>query len=86
MPRSLITAVRNPINPDITSLLSAVRVAMVQTGYYTIKELLDTKDKASHPKYLMTVPNREIEADLRENVLTKLNGFLADELKALDGD
>ncbi len=44
---------------------------------------LDTEDQDSHPQYLMTVPNREIEADLRENVLPKLKPWLAEELKVL---
>ena len=92
--KSLLSAARSPYTADFstpTDLVTAFRVAMVQAGYYTLKQL-SSQEKAQLKSanefycidgsipFFLTVPNNEIETYLHYWFWPNLSTFLANEL------
>ena len=95
LPASRLTQPRNPYNAnEVQDILTELRVAMILSGYYTIKVLSRNEFKALNRDYqialskggdllFLNVPNHEIVKHLRNDFWPQISSFLTAEIKPL---
>ncbi len=97
---SLLSVTSSPYTANFstaTDLVTAFRVAMVQAGYYTLKQLSPSEEQAlksagefycvdGTTPFFLTVPNHEVETYLHYWFWPNISTFIAHELREILAD